>query len=80
MTLNDDKYETSDLGLAASLAASNFTVTSVNKSNSRRVVFCFSKTPALLKAVDAYWAKDLLLPAMVLMESIKMLKARIYGE
>lgn len=78
MTLND-YYYTSDLGLAASLSASNFTLADIDKGDPRRVVFCFVPTDALLSAVDAYWSRELLLPAATLMEHIKMLKTRIYS-
>lgn len=80
MTNNDNTFETSDLGLAASLYASKFIVTKVDKTNSRRVIFCFNKSKPLLDTVNAYWSNDLLLPAGQLMDSIKMLKTRIYGD
>jgi hypothetical protein len=77
--MNKNYYETSDLGLAASLTASNFSILSIDKTNPRRVVFCFDKTAELLNAVDAYWSNNLHLSAMVLMEHIKLLKTRIYS-
>ncbi|MFZ2125266.1 MAG: DUF5659 domain-containing protein [Candidatus Saccharimonadales bacterium] len=76
----DNNYnEVSDLGLAASLSASGFVIVSVNKSNPRRVVFVFDKSPALEQAIEQFWANELLLPAYTLLDHIRKLKTRIYG-
>jgi hypothetical protein len=71
--------EVSDLGLAASLAASGFVVDRVDKSNPRRVIFIFEASDALKDCVDLFWAGKLLLSATTLLEQIRLLKARIYG-
>lgn len=71
--------EVSDLGLAASLTATGFIVIQVNKSNPRRVVFVFEKSPQLEGTIELFWSNKLLLPATVLLENIRQLKSRIYG-
>ncbi len=75
----DDYYKVTDLGLTASLTASGFIIADIDKTNPRRVVFLFDNTPELQKAVAEFWSQDLKLPAAVLLEHIRLLKARIYG-
>lgn len=77
--MNDNYNEVSDLGLAASLTASGFVVIEVDRSNPRRVVFVFDKSPELQHLVDLFWSNKLLLPASVLLEHIRQLKSRIYS-
>jgi len=72
-------YETSDLGLAASLVACGFEIANVDKSNPRRVVFVFEKTGELDQNIDLFWSNKLLLPATQLLEHIRQLKSRIYS-
>jgi hypothetical protein len=77
--MNDNYNEVSDLGLAASLAASGFVVARINKNNPRRVVFVFEKSHELQRSIELFWSNKLLLPATVLLENVRQLKARIYS-
>lgn len=77
--MNDNFNEISDLGLAASLTASGFVITTIDKSNPRRVVFVFEKSPELHNKVELYWSNKLLLPASSLLEHMRQLKSRIYS-
>lgn len=78
--LSERNYnEITDLGLAASLTASGFFVFNVDKSNPRRVVFVFEKSPELYEHINLYWSNKLLLPAAVLLEHVRQLKSRIYS-
>lgn len=77
--MKDDYYKTTDLGLTASLTASGFAVADIDKSNPRRVVFLFDDSPELQQKVEQFWSQELKLPAAVLLEHIRLLKARIYG-
>lgn len=77
--MNNDYNEITDLGLAASLTASGFVVVDVDKANPRRVVFIFDKSPELESSVRQFWSNELLLPATLLLEHMRYLKARIYG-
>ena len=79
MTMNNNNFETTDLGLAASLTACGFKVTAVDKSNPRRVIFWFENTPELISKVEQFWSQELLLPASLILEQIRQLKARIYS-
>ncbi len=77
--MTTDYYRTTDLGLTASLTASGFIITDIDKSNPRRVVFLFDDTPELQEMVSRFWSLELKLPAAVLLENIKLLKSRIYS-
>lgn len=77
--MQDDYFHTNDLGLTASLTASGFPLAGIDKSNPKRVVFYFEPSQKLTKAIEDYWSNKLLLPAAVLLEQIRLLKARIYG-
>lgn len=71
--------EISDLGLAASLSVMGFEIVRVDRSNPKRVVFVFEKTPEIDAAVNDFWSEKLLLPATSLLDHIRKLKYRIYG-
>lgn len=77
--MNRDYNEVVDLGLAASLTASGFVVTRIDRANPRRVVFIFEPSPQLRDCIERFWSNQLLLPATVLLEHIRMLKTRIYS-
>lgn len=70
---------TSDLGLAASLSAYGFPVIELDRSNPRRIEFVFENSQSLQAAVSSFWKKDLMVPGVTLMESIKQLKSRMYS-
>lgn len=72
-------YATADLGLAASLSASGFRVTDLNRGNPRRIEFEFEDTAELQNAIDLYWKSELLVSGVTLMDHIKQLKSRIYS-
>lgn len=75
----NDYYHVTDLGLAATLAASGFVIKKLDKTNPRRVVFLFDDSSELQEKVNQFWSQELLIPAAVLLEHIRLLKARIYG-
>jgi hypothetical protein len=77
--MQNEYQTTSDLGLAASLYTSGFRVERVDKSNPRRVVFCFKETDELNLCIAQYWAGDLMFPADSIIVSIKYLKSLIYA-
>ena len=79
MAPNEDLYETADLGLAASLITSNIRLEKINKSNPNRVIFFFKDNVTTQSKVKDFWNKDLFVPALTLLENIRLLKARIYG-
>ena len=70
---------TSDFGLAAALVALGFQIYSTDKSNPRRVVFCFQSSDNLSVLVEKFWNNELTVDAREYFESQKMLKSRIYS-
>lgn len=75
---NDVKIR--DLGLAATLVTSGFSIASIDRSNPSRVVFIFDENPELQTQIDKFWAGQLSLPAHQLLNNMRTLKARIYND
>ena len=73
------QFETSDLGLAATLSASGCAVIGINKTDPKRVGFLFADCPKLQSLVQQFWVGELKLSATVLLEHIRQLKNRIYS-
>jgi hypothetical protein len=77
--MNENYNEVTDLGLAASLTASGLIVKRIDRTNPRRVVFCFEDSPKLREHIELYWSNELLIPASTLLEHVRQLKSRIYS-
>jgi hypothetical protein len=77
--MNNDHYQTSDLGLAAALLTYGFELVGINKTDPRRVVFSFLNSGDLNNVVDSYWNGNLRLSVLRYFENTKLLKSRIYG-
>ncbi len=74
-----EQKQISDLGLAASLLACGEAIITVDKTNPRRVMFCFEYSDYLDELIDSYWSDSLKVSGRLLMEQIKLLKSRIYS-
>jgi len=77
--MNNDKYSTTDLGLAAALVACGRLLISVDKDNPRRAVFIFKDTGDLQSLSDSYFDNSLTVQAQGYFESLKRLKTRLYS-
>jgi len=77
--MDNNYFQTYDLGLASALVSGGFEVVEMDKSNPRKVAFCFKKTTKLEKSINDYWLGRLFVDARTLFESQKMLKNRIYS-
>lgn len=75
-----DLYATSDLGGASHLHCCGFTLEALDRTNPRRVEFCFRRDPGLDEACQAYWSGTARVNPMALLLSQKMLKQRLYDE
>lgn len=73
-------YSTYDLGLASALVSEGFELLEMDKSNLKKVAFCFSKTNKLEKIINDYWLGRLFVDARTIFENQKMLKNRIYSD
>jgi len=77
--MNSDLYETSDLGLAASLLTFGSILLDIDKENPKRAVFQFIVSVELKDIIASYWNGELKVSALRLNENTKLLKSRIYG-
>lgn len=69
-----------DLGCSAAVVSCGFEVRAIERNKDGQAYFIFIKTDGLERAVGAYWANTLEVPARTYSENIKMLKSRIYSE
>jgi len=72
-------YETSDLGLTASLLSSGFEVIKLIKAEKPRVNFQFKDSKRLKEIIDKYWRKELNVEPQEFFMHVKQLKNRIYN-
>ena len=71
-------YKTSDLSLITILSLS-FPVKTIEKTNSKRLLFCFESTKELNKCIENYWAGDLQVEPQKFFNQLKTIKTRIYS-
>lgn len=75
-----DDVKIRDLGLAATLVTTGFSIVSIDRSNPSRVVFIFKDNPDIQANIDSFWAGRLRLPADQLLNNMRTLKSRIYND
>lgn len=80
MNKTDNSVKVRDLGLAAALISSGFTLSSTCKDEKGRTHFVFLETVELDIALDDYWSGTLKVTARRYFDDLKMLKSRIYSE
>lgn len=76
---DENYYVTSDLGLASVLSLTH-TIEKTDKSNLKRVLFYFQKTPKLEKLCADYWNKKLKVEPQAFFMQTKVLKNMIYEQ
>jgi hypothetical protein len=79
-TDNSSLFTTYDLGTAAALLCSNFLLISLDRTNSRRVLFVFKRAKRIDIIANAYFANRLRLNARSFFDQLKALKSRLYNE
>ncbi|MFA6427229.1 MAG: DUF5659 domain-containing protein [Candidatus Magasanikbacteria bacterium] len=72
-------FTTSDLGCAAALVTVGLELVSLDKTNSRRVLFGFREGVEVEEAFGAYFCDKMNVGARAYFDNIKMLKNRIYS-
>jgi hypothetical protein len=77
--MSNYEHTTSDLGFAAALEAAGIKLVRIDRSNSRRAVFVFDDSEQLRTYEREYWANELFVSAMMLNETLKRMKARLYS-
>lgn len=77
--MNNEHYETSDLGLAAALLSSGIALENMDFSNPRRVLFLFGTADAAKELAASFWSGQLPVDALTYFENTRLLKSRVYG-
>ncbi|GIW69346.1 MAG: hypothetical protein KatS3mg101_0093 [Patescibacteria group bacterium] len=76
--LNENYYQTSDLSLATTLSLF-CPIENIERSNPRKAVFLFRKTPELEKLVDQYFRNEIKISPQVYFNQLRVIKARLYA-
>lgn len=71
-------FETSDIGLAATLHALGEPIISIDRKDVGRCLFLFN--PRVQGSVQLYWNHELALDPQAVLLSLKLLKSRLYNE
>lgn len=74
-----ENFLTADLGCAAALISVGFELISLDRQNSRRVIFVFKKKVGADEVVSNYFLNRLKVDARNFFDTIKMLKNLIYN-
>ncbi|PIP31439.1 hypothetical protein COX24_03600 [bacterium (Candidatus Gribaldobacteria) CG23_combo_of_CG06-09_8_20_14_all_37_87_8] len=78
LKLNKNLYFTSDLSLATT-ASLFFPIEDIDRSNPRKAVFIFRKTPELEKLVDQYFRNEIKISPQTYFNQLRVIKARLYA-
>lgn len=76
--ITTDKFETSDMALAAVLAMT-YTLEDLDFTDLKRIKFSFKKTPELETKVEDFWRKQVTVEPQEFFTSLKFVKARLYN-
>ena len=73
----DDHYSTSDLSLATTLSLYH-PIVEINRSNPRKAVFVFERTPGLQKLIEEYFRNEIKVAPQIYFNQLRVVKARLY--
>jgi hypothetical protein len=66
-----------DIFLAAYLRTHDFKIVTTRNKDNYNLEFCFESTPELMKAIEAYFAKTDVTPALEFAENFRSLRAML---
>jgi len=72
-------YLTSDLALATTISL-NFPIEDIDRSNPRKAVFVFQRSPELEALVNSYFTNQLKVSPQIFFNQLRDVKARLYAE
>lgn len=72
-------FTTSDLSICTALISFDFDLVSLDKSDSKKVVFSFENSKKLQETINKYWKKELRVEPRQFFENLKSIKSRLYG-
>lgn len=73
-------FPTYDIFLSATLLTLGFELEALDKTDARKVEFCFRRLPEMDTAIQRYWSKQLSVEPQAFSANLKMLKNRIYSD
>jgi hypothetical protein len=78
---SEEKYATTDLGLASSLVVLGYELHTLERTiNPKKVRFIFRRIPTIETSANNYWNDHLELNARTLFDAQKMIKNRLYSD
>lgn len=72
-------YSTSDLSLATTISL-QFPIERIDRSNPRKAVFIFIRSPQLDELVEAYFRNELKISPQSFFNQLRDIKSRLYAE
>jgi len=72
-------YLTSDLALATTISL-QFPIEDIDRTNPRKAVFVFRRSPELEKLVNSYFTNKFKVAPQVFFNQLRDVKARLYAE
>jgi len=76
--LNKNYYQTSDLSLATTISLF-CPIEDIDRSNPRKALFIFRKTPELEKLIDQYFRNEIKISPQTYFNQLRVVKARLYA-
>ena len=74
-----DTYVTSDLALATTISL-QFPIQDIDRSNPRKAVFVFLRSPELETLVEGYFRNELKISPQTFFNQLRDIKSRLYAE
>jgi len=74
-----DTYVTSDLALATTISL-QFPIQDIDRSNPRKAVFVFLRSPELEELVEDYFRNELKISPQTFFNQLRDIKSRLYAE
>ena len=78
--INQDTFQSFDLGLVGALLTDGFKLVSLDKTNPKKVSFHFAHEDGIQEAAVDYFSNDFQVDAQTYFNHIKSLKNRIYSD
>lgn len=75
----EKNFTTYDIFLSSTLVDLGFKIEALDRTNEKRIEFCFQREKGLDKAIQAYWAHKLRVEPQSFSSNLKNLKNRIYS-
>ena len=76
---SSNTYVTSDLALATTISL-QFPIQDIDRSNPRKAVFVFLRSPELENLVEGYFRNELKISPQTFFNQLRDIKSRLYAE